>query len=242
MSAKPPKEASPGPNHSPQQPSARWSEIEDRILKQAVARHGVSHWDDVAKMVWTRKSAECRARWAELVPILYQGLARRESALEQRRTRSITVSAVASSATMPQPQQGDDDDDDDDETPQTQTPPLPIQGQLRPKGELPPTRVEGTAKFNTEPSSPSSPTPLTPTTESPLPPPLSSTSARNRRNTEPGERPFRAESTSRGRREERRQWLAPHPLMPGRPRRTPTSSRDTSTFKNKDDTTSKPKE
>ncbi|KAI2782669.1 hypothetical protein F4815DRAFT_462228 [Daldinia loculata] len=235
MSANMPEEASPEPEHNPQQPSSRWSEIEDRILKQAVARYGVSRWDDVAKMVWTRKSAEeCRARWAELVPILYEGLARRESALEQRRTRSVTVSTVASSASISR--RGHDES--------FQTPPLPIQGRLGLKGELPLTRVEGSAKLCTEPSSPyspSSPTPLTPTMESP-PPPLSSASARNRRNTEPGERPLRAESISRGRREERREWLAPHPLMPGRPRRTPTSSRDTSAFKRKDDTTSKPRE
>ncbi|KAI1655320.1 hypothetical protein F4813DRAFT_391742 [Daldinia decipiens] len=229
MSAKLPEEASPEPEPSPQQSSSRWSQIEDRILKQAVARYGVSHWDDVAKMVWTRRSAEeCRARWAELVPILYQGLARRESALEQRRTRSITVSAVASSASIPQ--------QENDES--SQTPPLPIQGRPGSKGELPLARVDGNAKFYTEPSSPSSPTPLTYMPESPSPP-LSSASARNRRNTEPGQRPFRAESMSRGRREDRREWLAPHPLMPGRPRRTPTSSRDTSAFKSKDDTTSK---
>ncbi|KAI0105992.1 hypothetical protein F4814DRAFT_452369 [Daldinia grandis] len=213
MSSNPPQEAPPRAEHNPPQPP-RWSDIEDRILKQAVARHGVSHWDDVARAVWTRKSAEeCRARWAALVPVLYQGLARRESALEQcRRGRSVTVSAVASSASMPG--QGDGD---------ASSPTLPL-----------PRAAEGSVKFHTEPSSP---TPLaTPTAESPslL---LSSASARNRRNTEPGERPLRTGSASRGRGEEGREWLAPHPLMRGRPRRTPTSSRDTSVFKGKDSTT-----
>ncbi|KAI0847042.1 hypothetical protein F5Y00DRAFT_124330 [Daldinia vernicosa] len=66
--------------------------------------------------------------------------------------------------------------------------------------------------------------------------------AESRRNTKPGGRPIRAESMSRGRGGERREWLQPHPLMPRRPRRTPTASRDASAFKDKDDTASKPRE
>ncbi|KAI8956963.1 hypothetical protein F5Y11DRAFT_364479 [Daldinia sp. FL1419] len=192
-----------GPRQSP-----CWSEIEDKILKHAVARYGVSRWDDVAKTIWTRKSAEeCRARWAELVPVLYEGLARRESIQEQGRARSTTLPTASTSVSA---------SEQDDQSSRLRLP--PTEGQ------------EGgdSVTVNTEPSSP---TPLTPTTESP--PSLTSASARTRRNTEPGTRPLRAKSMPRGRGEER-EWLAPHPLMPGRPRKTSTPSRDTSMYRNRD--------
>ncbi|KAK6948857.1 hypothetical protein Daesc_008928 [Daldinia eschscholtzii] len=220
MSATTPRDSSSGPTHGPQR-SSRWSEIEDNILKQAVAQYGVNHWEDVAKMIWTGKSAEeCRAGWAELVPVLYEGLARRESALEQRRTRSITVSAVAPGTSISR--QGGKN---------SQPLSLPAQERQELEEALPLTRAKGNAKFSTEPSSP---VPLTPTEDSQSPP-LASASARNRRNTEPA-RPFRTKSVSCGRGEGEREWFAPHPLMPGRPRNTPTSSRDNSTFRNRNDT------
>ncbi|KAI1496381.1 hypothetical protein F5X99DRAFT_414152 [Biscogniauxia marginata] len=59
----------------------RWSEIEDKILKEAVSRHGVNQWDGVARLIWTKSADECRARWAELVPVLHDNLAEEAAAL-----------------------------------------------------------------------------------------------------------------------------------------------------------------
>ncbi|KAI1464413.1 uncharacterized protein F4812DRAFT_211061 [Daldinia caldariorum] len=230
MSATTQRDSSSGPPQGPQQSQQppRWSEIEDKILKEAVARYGVNHWEDVARTIWTRKTAEeCRARWAELVPVLYEGLVRRESTREQRRTRSVTVSAVASGASM---------SCQDDMKSQIQEPvpsclalapaPAPIafpaQEQQGAGEKLPPNRADGNATGNTPLA------PLSPTVEGSLPL-LASESARTRRNTEPAQ-PFHATPVSRGRGGGEREWLAPHPLMRGRQRNTPTSSRDSSTL------------
>ncbi|KAI5925064.1 hypothetical protein F4810DRAFT_87102 [Camillea tinctor] len=80
-----------------------WSEIEDKILKEAVSRHGVNQWDGVARLIWTKSADECRARWAELVPVLHEHLAEKAAALGRR--HSTTPSPYCSSS--------DSDDDDD---------------------------------------------------------------------------------------------------------------------------------
>ncbi|KAI0383646.1 hypothetical protein F5Y04DRAFT_287321 [Hypomontagnella monticulosa] len=201
------------PSSGPEQttkPPTRWSEIEDKILKQAVALHGVSHWEDVAKLIWTRKSAEeCRARWAELVPILHETLARREYDIEQQkrnRKRSMTTSGSPASAST-----------------SYVLPPLPC-ADLGDKYSYAPTtsKAAGTAKSRTEPSSPESESLLS---MFPVPASLPSSpgaAMRTRRYTEPDTRP--SEQTARPRRGEPREQVAPHPLMPGRPRKTSAST------------------
>ncbi|KAI1638384.1 hypothetical protein F4809DRAFT_260995 [Biscogniauxia mediterranea] len=81
-----------------------WSEIEDKILKEAVSRHGVNQWDGVARLIWTKTADECRARWAELVPVLHENLAEQAAALSRR--HSTTPSPYYSSS--------DEEEDDDD--------------------------------------------------------------------------------------------------------------------------------
>ncbi|KAI2618959.1 hypothetical protein GGS26DRAFT_602176 [Hypomontagnella submonticulosa] len=213
-------------------PSSRWSEIEDDILKQAVALHGVNQWDDVARMVWTRKSAEeCRSRWAELVPILHDSLARREYHLEQEqklRKRSMTASAATSDTSttafpyMPSSQRLEYI------LPSVRALGRPVPGTEYPFPNM--SEAAGTAKSRTEPSSPTPASPLPAITiPIPIPEPLPSTpeaAARSRRNTEPSARssppPYR--STVRPQRGAEQQQpqserIAPHPLMPGRPRK-----------------------
>ncbi|KAI1772004.1 hypothetical protein F4818DRAFT_454197 [Hypoxylon cercidicola] len=92
------------PEPADQEAKPRWSEIEDKILKQGVAQHGVDNWEEVAKMIWTRKDAEqCRARWAELVPILHDEMARGEAAGGRtRRERSRTSPAATSTGPRPE--------------------------------------------------------------------------------------------------------------------------------------------
>ncbi|KAI1105558.1 hypothetical protein F4804DRAFT_303810 [Jackrogersella minutella] len=231
MSANSPKDPSPR-SEQDHKSSPRWSEIEDNILKQAVARYGVSRWDDVAKMIWTKKSAEdCRARWAELVPLLHDVLARQEydRKQQQRRQRSMTVSASGSEASQRQ-----------DATDFQPLPPPILEQQTRglpaeEEAAQSRARARPKTKSYTEPPSPD------PQTLSATKPPLSSLAAvlpeRIRRNTEPGARP--ADTTASPRAKERPQqqqheWLAPHPLMPGRPRNPSVSSRNTSTSSNKD--------
>ncbi|KAI1804271.1 hypothetical protein F4811DRAFT_571452 [Daldinia bambusicola] len=235
--------SSSGPTRGPRQSQqpVHWSEIEENILKEAVARYGVSHWEDVAKMIWTGKTAEdCRAHWAELVPVLYEGLVRRESAREQRRTRSITVSAVGSARSTSR--QGDKTSQATRPAPSrpapASTPMLPsgpasasAQERQGTAGDMASNQADGNIAGITHPAA--SLVPLPPTGESPLSP-LGSASARIRRNTEPA-RPFHATPASRGKRTGEREWLAPHPLMPGRRRNTPASSRDSSAPRKKDD-------
>ncbi|KAI0599079.1 hypothetical protein F4775DRAFT_552812 [Biscogniauxia sp. FL1348] len=83
-----------------------WSEIEDKILKEAVSRHGVNQWDGVARLIWTKTADECRARWAELVPVLHENLAEKAAALGRR--HSTTPTPYYSSS--------DEEDDDDNHT------------------------------------------------------------------------------------------------------------------------------
>ncbi|XDG08931.1 hypothetical protein ABKA04_008546 [Annulohypoxylon sp. FPYF3050] len=180
--------------------SSHWSEIEDNILKQAVARHGVSHWDDVAKLIWTKKSAEeCRARWAEIVPLLHDGLARREQDLgHQRRKRSQTASASVAHH-------------GDAEYFEPLPPPLIQRRKLPGLEEEPALGVDkgkSILQRHTEP-----PTPIARAPSGRKPPYSALTAAlnaRGRRNTEPGARP-------------EREWMAPHPLMPGRSRKQSVS-------------------
>ncbi|KAI2467095.1 hypothetical protein F4781DRAFT_433747 [Annulohypoxylon bovei var. microspora] len=214
MSANTPKDPSPGPAKS-SKTSPRWSEIEDNILKQAVARHGVSHWDDVAKLIWTRKSAEeCRARWAEIVPLLHDGLARREQNLgQQRRKRSMTASA-----SIPETSQHE-------ETAYFEPLPPPLIRRRRGQGpeEESVQGVAGDMSNITAYTEPPSPEPRTLSTRKP--PPSSLTAAltsRSRRNTEPGARPSQTTASSPGE-EHQHEWLAPHPLMPGRFRKQSVS-------------------
>ncbi|KAI1761273.1 hypothetical protein GGR53DRAFT_525293 [Hypoxylon sp. FL1150] len=85
----------------------QWSDVEDNMLKQAVAQHGINNWDTVAKMLWTRKDAkQCRARWAELAPMLQAEAPRRgaSSGRARRRGRSTTLPAMASSSSGSQRQ------------------------------------------------------------------------------------------------------------------------------------------
>ncbi|KAI5865691.1 hypothetical protein GGS23DRAFT_350740 [Durotheca rogersii] len=42
-------------------PPPRWSEVEDGILKEAVARHGVCRWSEVAKLIWTKDAGDADA-------------------------------------------------------------------------------------------------------------------------------------------------------------------------------------
>ncbi|KAI4869735.1 hypothetical protein F4820DRAFT_365645 [Hypoxylon rubiginosum] len=98
----PPRKGSRQPEADQEPKPPRWSEIEDKILKQGVARHGVNAWGKVAMMIWTRKDADqCRARWAELVPILHDEVARKEAARAKGplgRERSTTSPASTSTA------------------------------------------------------------------------------------------------------------------------------------------------
>ncbi|KAI6082465.1 hypothetical protein F4821DRAFT_281756 [Hypoxylon rubiginosum] len=74
----------------------KWSETDDNILRKAVADYGVNNWDNVAKMLWTRKDAkQCRARWAELAPILQARMARKYG-----RKRSTTSPALMTSPAL----------------------------------------------------------------------------------------------------------------------------------------------
>ncbi|XXH06056.1 component of the polarisome [Hypoxylon texense] len=77
---KPPQALLDSPEWHPRKDGKRWSEIEDNLLKTAVERHGVDAWGKVAQMVWFRNPAQCRARWAELVPLLHDEVARRAAA------------------------------------------------------------------------------------------------------------------------------------------------------------------
>ncbi|KAI0137759.1 hypothetical protein F4776DRAFT_623346 [Hypoxylon sp. NC0597] len=231
MSTNTSKDTSLGLHEEPKQ-SSRWTEIEDSILKQGVARHGVSHWDDVAKMIWTRKSAEeCRARWAELVPLLHDSLARRESDLEQyeHRKRSMTESASASKTSQCQ------------EAAYFQPLLSPVVKEQKQESREEVTETTAHAKSNTRPSTPNSQVPPT------IKPPLSSglaptavSALRSRRNTEPGARPCQTAASSSG--EQKYEWLAPHPLMPGRFRNPSVSSRNTPASRNGDDTKTAPEE
>ncbi|KAI0880079.1 uncharacterized protein GGS22DRAFT_198395 [Annulohypoxylon maeteangense] len=221
MSRRPPPE----PDSSPKIKS-RWSEIEDNILKQAVARHGVSHWDDVARLIWTKKSAEeCRARWAEIVPLLHDGLAQREHDLGQRRKRSMT--AFASVSETPQ----------NKNTPSFERLPPPLIQDR--KGEEESTKTQSSVGFksniqrHTEPPSPSS---RAPSTTKPPPSSLAvALTARGRRNTEPGVRPSQTAAESRNGERQGREWMAPHPLMPGRSRKQ-SISRNVAVSRNDDST------
>ncbi|KAI1205577.1 uncharacterized protein F4807DRAFT_442206 [Annulohypoxylon truncatum] len=211
------------PGHSPlssdpvPKTSSHWSEIEDNILKQAVARHGVSHWGDVSKFIWTKKSAEeCRARWAEIVPLLHDGLAQREHDLgQQRRKRSMTASASVSEALQ-----------SDEATYFEPLPPPLIRGWENPgleesarsaRGIQSAAKDTSDLQRHTEPPSPSLRVP-----SATKPPPSSLTaalSARGRRNTEPGARPPQTATGSNVGERPGREWRAPHPLMPGRSRK-----------------------
>ncbi|KAI0007204.1 hypothetical protein F4779DRAFT_619827 [Xylariaceae sp. FL0662B] len=66
-----------GPSSSRQ--AGRWSEIEDQLLKEGVRRHGVNEWGSVASLIWTKSAPECRARWAELVPVLHEQMQEQEA-------------------------------------------------------------------------------------------------------------------------------------------------------------------
>ncbi|KAI1094110.1 hypothetical protein F5B19DRAFT_447313 [Rostrohypoxylon terebratum] len=200
-----------GPGPSPET-SSRWSEIEDNILKQAVARHGVSHWDDVAKLIWTKKSAEeCRARWAEIVPLLHDGLARREQDLgQQSRKRSVTASERSRH--------------EDAEYFEPLPPPL-IQRRKLPELEEEPgpstdDRGNSILQRHTEPPTPTSR--AQPARKPPYSALTAALNARGRRNTEPGVRPSQTPASPSGGRQER-EWIAPHPLMPGRSRKSSVS-------------------
>ncbi|KAL7620871.1 Myblike DNAbinding domain-containing protein [Parahypoxylon ruwenzoriense] len=209
--------------------STRWSEIEDSILTEAVARNGVSRWDDVARLIWTRNADECRERWAQLAPLLHDKFARRESnaagAVEQckvRRSMTVSISPSASSSfSVSQEQEA-----------YSQPPPLlpqqgwrlqppPIYQQLWPRQEP---REEVSPRVHEPPSPFTPPTLSTPTVPTPSAQTLATMAVsveRTRRNTVPASRAFRATATGRaaGVEQPQREWLAPHPLMPGRPRK-----------------------
>ncbi|KAI1395438.1 hypothetical protein F4819DRAFT_189932 [Hypoxylon fuscum] len=195
------------------EPSSHWSEIEDTILKRAVAQHGVNRWDDVARLIWSKGGAdECRARWAELVPLLHDEIAGQGSddvTTPGRTRRSMTVSASTSGAAQQESYF------------QLPPPALPDQRQQILDADL-------IAK--TVPSSPASliPSLSTPTAKPPLPPPPVPL-GRTRSNTEPPTRTVASSLPTSGGKE----WLAPHPLMPGRYRgqgrtKSSQSSRNTS--------------
>ncbi|KAI1454860.1 hypothetical protein F4805DRAFT_300701 [Annulohypoxylon moriforme] len=221
----------PGPDSSPKT-SSRWSEIEDNILKQAVARHGVSHWDDVAKLIWTKKSAEeCRARWAEIVPLLHDGLAQREHDLGRNRKRSMTASASISETPR-----------DEDMTYFEPLPPPLIRERRKKEVEEESSRndqnvqnvIGDKSNFqrHTEPPSPSPRIP--PTTKQPPTSLTAALTARGRRNTEPGVRPSQTATVgSNDGERQKREWIAPHPLMPGRSRKQ-SVSQDGETSRTKD--------
>ncbi|KAI1384283.1 uncharacterized protein F4822DRAFT_440391 [Hypoxylon trugodes] len=218
--------------HSPESRTS-WSEIEDHILKQGVARHGVNHWDDVAQMIWTRRSTEeCRARWAQLLPILHDDLARQESDLErqrqQHRNRSLTTPELNRSKSIEM-----------NESVRVELPLLP----LSPATQVEPTEIvaEEASHRNGTRVIPRPRSPL-PTSSAPIPipaprPPLRRGTVeddlqyhhRLRSFTEPGLRP-RPPSSIRPRLEQEpqqpRELLAPHPLMPGRHRKSSSSSRE----------------
>ncbi|OTA68325.1 hypothetical protein K449DRAFT_461188 [Hypoxylon sp. EC38] len=233
MSSNTSKDPSSGLHEEPK-PSSRWTEIEDSILKQGVARHGVSHWDDVAKMIWTRKSAEeCRARWAELVPLLHDSLARRESDLEQHERRKRSMTASASVSKTPRRLEA-----------------ASLEPLLSPvvKEQNRESRVEviETAAHVRSSTRPSTPTPQIPST---IKPPLSSSGSaptavstvRSRRNTEPVARPCQTAASSSGE-QNNHEWLAPHPLMPGRSRNPSVSSRNAPASRNGEDNKTSPEE
>ncbi|KAI1138029.1 hypothetical protein F5Y05DRAFT_413346 [Hypoxylon sp. FL0543] len=226
MCASEAKDPSPEPHEEPKPPS-RWTEIEDRILKQGVARYGVSHWDDVARLIWTRRSAEeCRARWAELVPLLHDSLARRESRSEQqeRRKRSMTASAPILKTTRHQ------------EVAYLEPPPRAALEQRKQELREGPIKTTAPAQPITELSSSTPQVPLTmkPQLSSPGPAQAAAPALRSRRNTEPRVGAYQAVAGS-GEEQKQREWLAPHPLMPGR-FRTPSVSRQTSTSRNRNGT------
>ncbi|KAI1374331.1 hypothetical protein F4677DRAFT_426867 [Hypoxylon crocopeplum] len=190
------------PQLSPGRPR-RWSEIEDKILKQAVALHGVSHWDDVAKLIWTKSAEECRARWAEIVPLLHDNLARLESEdtqQQQQQLRKRSMTAAASLSSQPSP--------------------LCIQEQQEVGEGSTSRQTKGEIVFRSEPPSPVlAASPTSPPTRSPSVSPILEPAAilitRRRSNTEPAARPSSAASNPLAG-EQNREWLAPHPLMPGR--------------------------
>ncbi|KAI0839320.1 hypothetical protein F5Y06DRAFT_295940 [Hypoxylon sp. FL0890] len=229
MSANKSKDPSPWLHEEPKR-SSHWTEIEDRILKQGVARHGVNHWDEVAKMIWTRRSAEeCRARWAELVPLLHDSLARRESRSEQqeRRKRSVTTSASVSVLKTSQHQEAAHFEP-------LSTSVLKLK-QQRQESREEFTEITAQVESGTEPSTSTTEVPSTTITS------LSSVGSaqaagpvsRSRRHTEPGVPSYQtAAGPSRGR--EQHEWLAPHPLMPGRSRNPSVSSRNTPATRNRD--------
>ncbi|OTB02647.1 hypothetical protein M426DRAFT_264278 [Hypoxylon sp. CI-4A] len=236
-------------------PIPRWTEIEDKILKKAVSEHGVSHWDDVARMIWTRKSPdECRARWAELVPILYDEMALQNSVQElqrQGRQRSQTAYASVSSPSALKHQNS------------SYFLPLPsplLEQQYKEvypnqpsKEQLPSTSIsnKGAPTSHTEPSSPFAsasaststfaipPVPSTikrPPRPPPLPPHEAITApaallSRTRSHTAPGLRPE----------VQQREWSAPHPLMPGRYRKSSAAS-STKSLRGKQDQSTSPRD
>ncbi len=40
-----------------------WTEEQDQLLREAVAKHGARNWSNVAKMIPTKNGKQCRERW-----------------------------------------------------------------------------------------------------------------------------------------------------------------------------------
>lgn len=40
-----------------------WTEEQDQLLREAVAKHGARNWSSVAKMIPTKNGKQCRERW-----------------------------------------------------------------------------------------------------------------------------------------------------------------------------------
>ncbi|KAI0169893.1 hypothetical protein GGR52DRAFT_573942 [Hypoxylon sp. FL1284] len=60
----------------PPPPPVQWTEAEDETLKELVAQYGVQDWRSVSLAMPTGKSeAQCRNRWAEIVPGLHENAA-----------------------------------------------------------------------------------------------------------------------------------------------------------------------
>ncbi len=44
-----------------------WKNVEDEILKAAVMKYGLNHWDRISSLLVRKSAKQCKARWYEWV-------------------------------------------------------------------------------------------------------------------------------------------------------------------------------